>query len=384
MDGMEHRKGRVANKADATVLASQGIEFLISAEGEVPLSSLNQKTVCLYFSGKWCRPCRTFTPQLVKHYNNLRLSGRKMEIVFVSFDRDENGFEEHFEGMPWLAVPYNARKRLWEIFRVNSIPSLIPLGSNDEFVEDAVGLIDDYGVDAFPFTRKRREELKAMDDAMRDGGKLDDLLVQGGRDYVIGGDARKVLVSELLGKTIGLYFGAHWCPPCRAFTSRLVEAYNELKITKSRSFEVIFISTDRNEEEFDLNISTMPWLAIPYNDKSRSDLSRIFKIKGIPTLVIIGPDGKLVSTNGKAMISSYGAEAFPFTTSRVIEVETVIRIKGDGLPKQVKDTKHEHLLKLDMAKAYICDHCRKQGRFWVFSCEKCDFDLHPGCIEKSW
>lgn len=189
----------------------------------------------------------------------------------------------------------------------------------------------------------------------------------------------QILVSELTGKTIGLYFGAHWCPPSRAFTSQLIEAYNEL----TASLEIVLVSTDRDIKEFNTNLSNMPWLAIPYEDRTRQDLCRIFHIKGIPALVVIGEDGKTRSRDARGMISSYGAKAFPFTEQRISEIEEALKKEGDALPQQVKDIKHGHLLKLDMAKAYVCDSCKRQGRFWAFSCGVCNYDLHPGCVEES-
>ncbi|KAL9442715.1 hypothetical protein AB3S75_016151 [Citrus x aurantiifolia] len=328
-----------------TVLASEGVEFLLSRQGKVPLSSCGGKTICLFFSANWCRPCKTFTPQLVQLYDTLRTRGTELEVIFISFDHDENGFEEHFKCMPWLAVPF------------------------DETLHKKLRI------------RKRREELKAIDDSKRQGGKLEQLLAIEGRDYVLSRDHRKITVSELAGKTIGLYFGAHWCPPCRSFTSQLIEVYNELKTTANHCFEVVLVSTDRDHKEFDLNHSIMPWLAIPYEDRAQQDLCRIFNIKGIPALVLIGPDGKTISTNGKEMISLYGAKAFPFTESRIAEIETALKKEGDALPREVKDVKHEHELKLDMAKAYVCDCCKMRGRFWAFSCDVCNYDLHPKCVE---
>lgn len=367
-----------------TVLASEGVEFLLSRQGKVPLSSCGGKTICLFFSANWCRPCKTFTPQLVQLYDTLRTRGIELEVIFISFDHDENGFEEHFKCMPWLAVPFDEtlHKKLRIRYRVDRIPSLIPLASDGTLIEeDLIGLVEDYGADAYPFTRKRREELKAIDDSKRQGGKLEQLLAIEGRDYVLSRDHRKITVSELAGKTIGLYFGAHWCPPCRSFTSQLIEVYDELKTTANHCFEVVLVSTDRDHKEFDLNHNIMPWLAIPYDDRARQDLCRIFNIKGIPALVLIGPDGKTMSTNGKEMISLYGAKAFPFTESRIAEIETALKKEGDALPREVKDVKHEHELKLDMAKAYVCDCCKMRGRFWAFSCDVCNYDLHPKCVE---
>ena len=194
----------------------------------------------------------------------------------------------------------------------------------------------------------------------------------------------QILVSDLKGKTIGLYFGAHWCPPARNFTRQLNEAYTELVTILNQPFEVIFVSTDRDQEEFISNLSNMPWKAIPYEDKTRKDLKRIFNIKGIPTLILIGPDGKIIGSNGRAIISMYGAMAFPFTETRIAEIEDALREEAERLPSKVQDPKHIHELKLDMAKGYICDACRKQGRFWTFACTVCDYDLHPTCVEETF
>ncbi|KAJ6745195.1 U-BOX DOMAIN-CONTAINING PROTEIN 34-LIKE [Salix koriyanagi] len=364
MAGLDGQAKFIEGSDFVSILSSQGIDCLLSGEGKVPLSSCDCKVICLFFSANWCRPCKAFAPQLVKIYNSLRNSGKKLEIVFISFDRDEDGFKEHFKCMPWLAVPFevNLHRHLSDIYHVNLIPSFISLSSDGiSAEEDMVGLIEDFDAEAFPFTRERFNELRSFDDAKRQGGKLQQLLAHEGRNYVLSGDSRKILVSELVGKAIGLYFGAHWCPPSRAFTTQLIQAYNEIITANDGCFEIILVSTDRDLKEFNVNLSNMPWLAIPYEDRTRQDLCRIFNIKEIPALVIIGQDGKIISTDGKAFISLYGAKAFPFTESRITEIEATLKKEGDELPQQVQDIKHQHALKLDMAKAYVCDCCRGQG-----------------------
>ncbi|XP_057434631.1 probable nucleoredoxin 3 [Lotus japonicus] len=367
------------------ILAAEGVEYLLSCEGKVPLSECDGKVICLFFSANWCRPCRAFVPRLVELYETLRKRGINLEIIFVSFDREEDGFNEHLKSMPWLAVPFdvNLHRRLIDRYQVDQIPSFIPLYSEDLIVEkNLIECIEDYGADAFPFTRKRHEELKAIDKRKREEANLEELLAHEGRDFLISGDDRKVPVSELAGKTIGLYFCAYWSPPSRAFTAQLTDVYNNLKATKGNCFEIVLISTDRDHKEFNVNRSSTPWLAIPYEDRTRHDLCRIYDIKGIPALVLIGPDGKVISLNGKFMVTSYGADAFPFTESRIRDLEAALRKEGEALPQQVEDVKHEHVLKLDMAKAYVCDSCKEQGKFWAFSCDVCDYDLHPSCLEK--
>lgn len=369
------------------MLASAGVEFLTSANGEVPWSAIEGKIICLYFSANWCRPCKSFTPRLVQVYKFLKKKGKRLEIVFVSSDRDKNAYEEHLQTMPWLAIPFdlNTYRQLTSRFNVNHIPALIPLGLDGKSVEEnAVNMVEDYGADAFPFTKERRDELKAMDERKRQGGKMEELLTNEVRDYLISRDGRTILASQLVGKTIGLYFGAHWCPPARNFTSQLIEAYNELVTVQNQPFELVFISTDQDHDEFICSSSTMPWPAIPYEDQTRQDLKRIFNIKEIPTLVLIGPDGTILSTNGRNMISSYGAMAFPFTEARITEIEATLRKEGERLPRKVQDPKHDHELKLDRAKAYLCDGCKRQGRFWAFSCDVCNYDLHPTCVEETF
>jgi len=100
-------------------------------------------------------------------------------------------------------------------------------------------------------------------------------------------------------------------------------------------------------------------------------------------LFIIGQDGETMSTYGKAMISLYSAKAFPLAESRITEMKAALKKKGDALPRQVKNIKHQHALKLDMAKTYVCDCFKGQGKFWAFSCDFCDYDLHLVCVEEA-
>ena len=37
--------------------------------------------------------------------------GDLLEIIFVSSDRDEEGFDEYFGEMPWLALPFDNREK---------------------------------------------------------------------------------------------------------------------------------------------------------------------------------------------------------------------------------------------------------------------------------
>ena len=73
-----------------------------------------------------------------------------------------------------------------------------------------------------------------------------------------------------------LYFSAHWCPPCRAFTPTLAEFYT--KHQQSKNLEIIFVSFDRNEESFKEYVKDMPWLSIEFSDATRELRVRIIFI----------------------------------------------------------------------------------------------------------
>ncbi len=78
-----------------------------------------------------CPPCRQFTPMLVKHYHNIwrDYSDPKIEIIFVSSDKDEKSFNSYFNTMPWSSLKFqsDAGRRLSQEFGVRGIPTLVIL-----------------------------------------------------------------------------------------------------------------------------------------------------------------------------------------------------------------------------------------------------------------
>jgi len=102
-------------------------------------------------------------------------------------------------------------------------------------------------------------------------------------------------------KLICLYFSAHWCPPCRAFTPVLEEKYKELKGIAPGDMEVVFVSSDRDSGSFDEYYASMSWLAIPFADRAaKQRVSEKFGVNGIPTLVVLdGATGAIKAANGR-------------------------------------------------------------------------------------
>jgi nucleoredoxin len=143
---------------------------------------------------------------------------------------------------------------------------------------------------------------------------LEDVLkpTNGDFEQLVTYEGKEVELSSLKGLTVGIYFSAHWCPPCKAFTPELVEVYNAINKEK-KQFEIVFVSGDRGQEEFTDYFLTMNWLAIPYKDaKRRQVLAGKFDVQGIPAFVVIGPDGEILTKAGVRGIEESGVAGFPW------------------------------------------------------------------------
>ncbi|KAG1342609.1 putative nucleoredoxin 1-1 [Cocos nucifera] len=306
-----------------TVLVSPSRDYLISNNGnKVSVSELEGKMVCLYFTINGMKPCDEFSLVLAKIYRNLKERGESFEIVMVSLDEEESSFKEGFATMPWLAMPFQDKscEKLVRYFELRTLPTLVVLGADGKTLHHNIAeIVEEHGEEAwegYPFSQEKMDLLAEKAKAKLEAQTLESLLVSGELDYVIGKDGIKVPLSELIGKNILLYFSAQWCGPCRAFLPKLIEEYKKIK-DKDSAFEVIFISSDEDQNSFEDFFSGMPWLALPFGDERKKSLNRIFKIRGIPSLVAIGPTGKTVTTDARLLLMIHGADAYPFTEERI-------------------------------------------------------------------
>ncbi|KAI3516962.1 hypothetical protein L1887_16152 [Cichorium endivia] len=381
-----------------SLFASDDRDFLLSSTGaQINVSELQDKTVGIYFSANWYPQCQSFTKVLIQVYEQIKAKkGSTFEIIFVSCDEDLNAFNDYYQSnMPWLAIPFSdleSKKALNKKFEVEGIPCLIILQPNDEgILHDGVDLIYRYGVDAYPFTKERLDELLKQEKEKHERQTLSNLLMNHDRDFLLAHSASKVvLVSSLIGKTIGLYFSAHWCLPSLKFTPKLITIYQKIKAKLSQQngaqedFEIIYVSSDHNQLEFDSSFSVMPWLALPFGDSTSKDLTKYFDITGIPNLIILGPDGKTVTKNGRSLINLYEEEAFPFTEVRVKLLEKKMDEDAKNLPSMEIHSGHRHELTLVSQEngggPFICCDCDEQGSGWAYQCIDCGYEVHTKCV----
>lgn len=284
--------------ADPNLVSLLG-DTLKSSAGNVRTADAlaGKSMVALYFSAHWCPPCRGFTPLLVNAYMK-HLKAKGLEIVFVSSDRDEKAFNSYFGEMPWLALPFAARGLKSELsnkYRVSGIPSLILLNSDGSLnTAEGRGRVASDPTGKWLPARAPAPVPTPKAAPPRAGG-LDALL--GGSEPLLDKDGKTPTSLEAVANNaplVALYFSAHWCGPCRAFTPKLV-TFVEMLEEEGLTLPIIFGSSDRDEASFREYFSSMPWYAFPHGDKRIEALKTKYAVSGIPWLVVLDAQGNLVA-----------------------------------------------------------------------------------------
>ncbi len=112
----------------------------------------------------------------------------------------------------------------------------------------------------------------------------------------------EVSTESLKGKIVGLYYSAHWCPPCQLFTPALVAFRDE----HAAEFEVVFVSSDLDADgqKAYMTETDMKWPAVPYQSASAKRLKIRYWVNAVPKLVILAPSGALISDEGRKDVTS--------------------------------------------------------------------------------
>ena len=117
-------------------------------------------------------------------------------------------------------------------------------------------------------------------------------------------DGKPSKLSDYVGK--GKYvlvdFWASWCGPCKGEIPNLVELQNKFGGEK---FTVLGVNVWDEEEKFKAALTeegiTYPQIFIPRDNKDNA--TEMYGIKGIPQIILFGPDGVIVKRDlrGNAM-----------------------------------------------------------------------------------
>ena len=116
----------------------------------------------------------------------------------------------------------------------------------------------------------------------------------------------------------GLYFSAHWCPPCRNFTPKLKNFY-EVVNKNQKQIEIIFVTSDKSEAEFNEYFGSMPWISLPFKDESIDNLKQTFEVMGIPTFLVFNSEGKLIDDKARTTVENrYPKNGYSEQTTKTI------------------------------------------------------------------
>ena len=91
----------------------------------------------------------------------------------------------------------------------------------------------------------------------------------------------------------------------------LINAYQEANSKgKSKRFEVVYVSHDRTQEDFDKVVDAFDWLWFPFNDYRLWGIKKKYDIKVLPMLVVVNLKGEIITTTGREEILKYAGLAF--------------------------------------------------------------------------
>lgn len=110
----------------------------------------------------------------------------------------------------------------------------------------------------------------------------------------VAGPKGEVVLSKLKGKVVYLDFWASWCGPCRQSFPWMNEMQTKYG---AKGLQVVGINLDSKTADAEKFLAEVPAkFTIGFDPKGEAP--RAYGIKGMPTAVLIGPDGKVIEQHG--------------------------------------------------------------------------------------
>ncbi|WP_293747208.1 TlpA disulfide reductase family protein [uncultured Paraglaciecola sp.] len=100
-------------------------------------------------------------------------------------------------------------------------------------------------------------------------------------------DGGNVRLQEQLGNVVLINFWASWCGPCREelpYLETLQQEYADL------GFTILAVNVDENPSKADILLNDIP-VSFPVLFDVNDDVSKLYKVKAMPTTVIVDRDG---------------------------------------------------------------------------------------------
>jgi thiol-disulfide isomerase/thioredoxin len=112
-------------------------------------------------------------------------------------------------------------------------------------------------------------------------------------DIKLAGAQGPVNLAALKGKVVYLDFWASWCGPCRQSFPWM----NEMQAKyAAKGLQIVAVNVDAKREDADKFLAEVP-AAFGVAFDAQGDTPKRYAIKGMPTSLLIGPDGKVISVH---------------------------------------------------------------------------------------
>lgn len=101
-------------------------------------------------------------------------------------------------------------------------------------------------------------------------------------------EGRQVSLSDFAGQPVWLNFWGAWCPPCRAETPELIQAYDQFR---HDGIELVAVSLEEPSSDAFEYAEEMGMQFVVLSDPDRAAIRGKYRVRTFPTHIFINSDG---------------------------------------------------------------------------------------------